>query len=227
MATIQHRTTGRTFELDADTLVGSSSRCDLTLRHDSVSRNHASICWLAGAWHVKDRNSKNGTWVGGQRLGSAHYRLGLGDELRFGARGAEEWCVTNVSPPPQPSSDSATTTLPLTVNQAALSIRAEASLVLTLGTATHQLEWRAPYVTLQTLGAERLKDRQEGRSLDQEGWLDRRVLADLCERDINQDICRIRQAFNRLDLFVDADSIIEDQRECGKVRLGLYQVRLE
>ena len=54
MASIQHRTTGRSVELDADTLIGSSSRCDLTLRHDSVSRNHASICWLDGAWHLVD-----------------------------------------------------------------------------------------------------------------------------------------------------------------------------
>jgi hypothetical protein len=82
-------------------------------------------------------------------------------------------------------------------------------------------------VVIQALGRERLDDRDRGRSRDEEGWLDRRILTErLRHRDINQDIHRIREDFQRLALFEDADAIVEDQREHGKVRLGVYDVSL-
>ena len=62
---------------------------------------------------------------------------------------------------------------------------------------------------------------------EEEGWLDRRLLAErLQHRDINQDIHRIREDFQRLALFEDAESIVEDQREQSKVRLGIHDVSL-
>jgi hypothetical protein len=228
MASIQHKPTGRSFELAADTLIGSSSRCDLTLRHDSVSRAHASIFWVDGCWYVEDRNSKNGTWIDGECLSSTQRRLDVGSVLRFGARGVEEWEVIHLGPPLTASAVQPTARLERHVGQSALFIRSNVSLQVTAGTAIHALKWRAPYVTLLALGTERIHDRRAGRSAQDEGWLDRRMLAErLRDRDLNQDIFRIRQDFHALSLFDDADDVVEDQREDGKIRLGMYHVRVE
>jgi hypothetical protein len=227
MAALQHCTTHHRFELKADTLIGSSSRCDLALRHDSVSRIHASITWLNGGWYVEDRNSKNGTWVNGQRLASVHRPIQVGCVLRFGARAAEEWAVVSVAPPPLLFVGPATAQVPKHLGEASLAICPDNCLLLTVGTATYQLRWRASYVTLLALCAERLNDRRRHLSPDDEGWIDRQVLAESCAREINQDICRIRQAFQKLELFADAESIIEDLREQGKIRLGMYHVSVD
>jgi hypothetical protein len=81
---------------------------------------------------------------------------------------------------------------------------------------------------LQALGTERLRDRRAGQSPEDEGWLDRRLLADrLRDRDVNQDIFRIRRDFQKLELFEDADDVIEDRREEGKTRLGISTFRIE
>jgi len=224
------RRTGGNMEylLLADTLVGRSSRSDLVLSHDSVSQMHASIRYREEAWQLEDRNSKNGTWVNGECLTQSHAtRLEQGDVLRFGARAVEEWTLVDASAPATAGASASTARLERYVTQARLLIHDNLNLELITGRHTHAMKGRVPYVVLQALAQERLGDRFRGCPLDEEGWLDRRLLAQrLRNRDINQDIHRIRQDFQRLALFEDPDAVIEDQREQGKVRLGVYDVRL-
>lgn len=229
MGRLRHRSTGEEFELAGDTLIGRSSRCDLVLRHDSVSQTHASIRFIAGAWVVEDRNSKNGTWVDGLPSSkSAERALELGTVLRFGARDAEEWTLVDSSPPTRANAVLPTARVERYVREGELSIRSNLNLELSVGLLTYTLKARTPYVVLQALGRERLSDRAHGLGLDDEGWLDRRILAQrVNHRDVNQDIHRIRQDFQRLAVFEDPECIIEDHREQGKVRLGVSAVRVE
>lgn len=212
----------------ADTLVGRSSRCDLVLQHDSVSQMHASIRYRGEDWLLEDRNSKNGTWLDGKCLSQSHAaRLTPGSVLRFGVRGVEEWTLVDGSAPARVGATLSTARLERQVHLARLIIHENLNLELYTSHHTHALKGRVPYVVLQALAQERLGDRFRGCSPTEEGWLDRRLLAErLRHRDINQDIHRIRQDFQRLALFEDPDAIIEDQREQGKVRLGVYDVHL-
>jgi pSer/pThr/pTyr-binding forkhead associated (FHA) protein len=229
VATLGRRGSAQGIQLKADTLVGRSRRCDLVLEHDSVSQTHASIRFLAGIWQIEDRNSKNGTWVDGECL-SQHrgYPLRRGSALRFGAKGFEEWQVLDESPPADAPHGLTTAPVERSLRQAQLVVHSSLSLQLTFGVTTVGLKARIPYVVLQELARERLQDRQAGSPADDEGWLDRKLLAErLRHRDVNQDIHRIRQDFQRLELFDDATSIIEDHREQGKVRVGIFRVRVE
>lgn len=226
MAVLRRLGDSREFQLLADTLVGRSRRCDLILAHASVSQMHASIRFVEDRWVLEDRNSKNGTWVDAEALSRSHgFSIEAGQVLRFGARGVEEWCLVDASPPLDIASGSSTTRVERRIGESRLLIHDDLKLELTSGLVTHRLKSRVPYQLIQALGRERLDDRGRGRSPDEEGWLDRRILAErLKHRDINQDIHRIREDFQRLALFEDADAIVEDQREQGKVRLGIYDV---
>jgi hypothetical protein len=54
---------------------------------NSVSRVHALVECLGGAWFVEDLGSRNGTFVNGQRISGRRF-VRPGDEIRFGlARG--------------------------------------------------------------------------------------------------------------------------------------------
>src|SRR3954467_12527783 len=101
MGSLRHLGTEAVAELEPDTLVGRSTRCELRLAHDSVSHVHATLRWVGDAWYVQDRNSTNGTWVDGYCLtASERRRLAVGNVLRFGAKGAEEWGLIDGSAPP-------------------------------------------------------------------------------------------------------------------------------
>lgn len=64
--------------------VGRSVGNDIALPDDGqVSRVHAVLERLGGAWSVRDVSSRNGTFVNGSRV-SGEARLGHGDEIRVG-----------------------------------------------------------------------------------------------------------------------------------------------
>jgi len=68
---------------DTGTLViGSSNTADLQLPVHAVSRQHAELTRERGGWVLRDRQSTNGSFVDGHRIGEA--RLEHGQELRFG-----------------------------------------------------------------------------------------------------------------------------------------------
>ena len=72
------------FALDHDRVtIGSSLTNDVTIDEPSVSRVHAIMQVLGGAWVVEDCGSRNGTFVSGRRI-AALQALRPGDELRLG-----------------------------------------------------------------------------------------------------------------------------------------------
>ena len=71
----------KVFTLGAQTLVGRSKDCDITLAAAHLSRQHARLTIENDRLHVKDLDSSNGTFVNGRRVTEA--RVSRGDELRF------------------------------------------------------------------------------------------------------------------------------------------------
>jgi len=63
--------------------LGRSSRCDVCMRQSrSVSRLHADLSLRDGIWRLRDRGSRNGTWVGTRRI--THLRLDEKVPVRLG-----------------------------------------------------------------------------------------------------------------------------------------------
>ena len=59
--------------------------CQLHVRHNSVSRQHATFTEIDGSIYVEDRNSGNGTFVGGRELSLGKVvRMNSGDHLVLG-----------------------------------------------------------------------------------------------------------------------------------------------
>jgi len=54
---------------DAPATIGRSGECNLVVPDPSVSRKHAEVAFVNGAWRVKDLGSRNGTKVGGKPVG--------------------------------------------------------------------------------------------------------------------------------------------------------------
>lgn len=54
--------------LAARSILGRSSAAVIRVVDARVSAEHACIFWHADAWHVRDLGSRNGTWLGEQRL---------------------------------------------------------------------------------------------------------------------------------------------------------------
>ena len=77
---------GDTFErvvLGDHLVIGRSSRADLTLTDNAVSREHAKLSRLEGVWRVEDMGSRNGTYVNG-KLCEGPTALRFGDVLSIG-----------------------------------------------------------------------------------------------------------------------------------------------
>ena len=50
-------------------IIGRREDCDVILPYDSqVSRQHSSLTFKEGRWHVQDLGSRNGTYVGKQKI---------------------------------------------------------------------------------------------------------------------------------------------------------------
>lgn len=53
---------------EGEFVVGRSQSCDIVLPADNVSRRHARLYTVDGAFHVEDLNAANGVWVNGERI---------------------------------------------------------------------------------------------------------------------------------------------------------------
>ena len=62
--------------VQAHILIGRSSRCQLVLADETVSRRHAELFLDGGRWLLRDLGSANGTWVNGRRVVEAEVRPG-------------------------------------------------------------------------------------------------------------------------------------------------------
>jgi diguanylate cyclase (GGDEF)-like protein len=63
--------------------IGRSSKCDLAIDQESVSRHHARITWTQGFHAIEDLGSTNGTFVGETRV-KARLPLRHGDQIKVG-----------------------------------------------------------------------------------------------------------------------------------------------
>lgn len=85
-------------EVLSDTLIGRSSACSLRLDATDVSKEHAALSWTGEQWTLRDLNSRNGTFVNGERLGPEDkITLTVGMQLSFGAN--ERWVCTDLAAP--------------------------------------------------------------------------------------------------------------------------------
>ena len=73
---------GRRLPLVDDATVGRLPECDVSLDDPSVSRRHARIRNVGGAWTIEDLGSTNGVKVNGSRVGESG--LADGDRLQLG-----------------------------------------------------------------------------------------------------------------------------------------------
>lgn len=64
-------------------VVGRQAQCDLTLRHDDVSRRHAEIGFEDDRFIVRDLGSTNGTYLNGKEIGGTE-PLSSGDRIEVG-----------------------------------------------------------------------------------------------------------------------------------------------
>ncbi len=74
---------GKPIEIDKDSvLIGRELTCDIVLNDGSVSRRHAKIERIEGAFKITDQGSANGTFLDSQRITGSF--LKNGQELRLG-----------------------------------------------------------------------------------------------------------------------------------------------
>lgn len=71
----------RVFPINAETVIGRSKECDITLGAAHLSRRHAKLAVENGQLYARDLGSANGTFLNGERINEARVRRG--DELRF------------------------------------------------------------------------------------------------------------------------------------------------
>lgn len=71
----------RVFPIKAETVIGRSKECDITLGAAHLSRRHVKLAVENGLLYARDLGSANGTFLNGERVSEARVRRG--DELRF------------------------------------------------------------------------------------------------------------------------------------------------
>lgn len=82
---------GRVLSLRTEQLtIGRSPRADLHLAEEGVSRKHARICWMDGAYVIEDLGSQNGTFVSGKPVTAVELRQG--DLIRVGPIATLRFC---------------------------------------------------------------------------------------------------------------------------------------
>lgn len=75
---------GRFHRLVLPATIGRGAECDVALQGKGVSRRHAQVIWDRNHFAVVDLESKNGTFVNGDRVDRGP--IELGDALMIGAR---------------------------------------------------------------------------------------------------------------------------------------------
>src|SRR5437764_1033218 len=75
---------GRKFDLTREqTIIGRSSKADIQIDQESISRNHAKVTATQQHVTIKDMGSTNGTYVNDEQIGG-EYQLRNGDLVKIG-----------------------------------------------------------------------------------------------------------------------------------------------
>ena len=81
------------------TRVGRSRSCDLSIRRQFISAEHAILRHQGGRWMIRDLNSSNGVTVNGAPIPErADAPLAVGDQIAFG-QAEEIWILEDDAPP--------------------------------------------------------------------------------------------------------------------------------
>ena len=68
---------------DAENRLGRGTECSIMLTDPLCSRVHATLAFRDGKWHIADAQSRNGTYVNGQKIDEA--ALDVGHTIRIGS----------------------------------------------------------------------------------------------------------------------------------------------
>ncbi len=99
MANLTHMGGQRSALLTAEHSIGRSSACLLQLDDPRASGHHALVRWSGTDWELLDLGSRNGTFLGGERLEVGQRRLlTVGARLAFGSE-ADVWVLADAGPP--------------------------------------------------------------------------------------------------------------------------------
>ena len=83
--------------------IGRSAQNNLQLGAGNISREHAQIRWSHGVYRIRDRNSKHGTYLNGQRIEEAY--LQDGDVITIGDNAFRFVVKPDPRMQPQPNAD--------------------------------------------------------------------------------------------------------------------------
>jgi pSer/pThr/pTyr-binding forkhead associated (FHA) protein len=70
---------------DQPNVIGRQSVCELAIRHEDVSRQHAEVCFEDGKFMLRDLGSTNGTFVNGNEA-QGSVALSPGDRIELGSQ---------------------------------------------------------------------------------------------------------------------------------------------
>ncbi len=99
MGVLRRSDTDKVHELPATTLIGRSRSCDIHIDAADVSGQHAVLRWTGSVWELRDLQSRNGTYVDGQRIDpGATVVVPSGATLQF-ARRSSAWIIADASEP--------------------------------------------------------------------------------------------------------------------------------
>jgi hypothetical protein len=219
MGALKESKTGRVVTLRALTTIGRGHDRHVRLEHDVASGEHAHVLWLGDGYYLRDKGSRNGTWVNRTRAASGlDVKLSLGDLLRFGGH-QEKWeCIDVSAPPDEPPGITALVKWPL--REAKLCVVPPRSIIFVVGGKSHDLTLSdTEYAILRRLCTERI---------DNEGWLERgEDLGALSKGESNLAtyLKRIVEKIDLLNIFEDASEFFEKTR--GEVRVRFSEIEIK
>ena len=99
MAVIKHIASGKLYYLPSPAIVGRGPGLSIQTTNRMASNAHAEFRWTGTAWVLRDLGSKNGTFVGSQRLDAGEtVPIMVGSHLAFGDT-EDRYEVTDLEPP--------------------------------------------------------------------------------------------------------------------------------
>lgn len=84
MARIRTIDQGQTWRLATTTWLGRDADCALRFREPWISSKHATLSWSGVGWLLRDRGSRNGTWLDGKRVGALEVAIRRGQRIGLG-----------------------------------------------------------------------------------------------------------------------------------------------
>src|SRR5579862_7993832 len=100
MGSVREVSSGRTYVLEPEHVVGRAPSCSLRIDRKYVSAQHAALRWSGNRWEVRDLGSRNGTFLNGTRLKAGEEQaLQTGAVIAFGKLLEQQWEVVDSAPP--------------------------------------------------------------------------------------------------------------------------------